>query len=81
MLQYEGSRYHLNNSQTSAPFLFVYKGEKGTIGPAGRDGELGPTGLPGVIGPPGPPGEDGDKVLALGSKSVMQLYCEVCTDI
>lgn len=38
------------------------QGEKGPMGPAGRDGIQGPTGLPGSGGPQGPPGEDGDKV-------------------
>lgn len=38
------------------------QGEKGPMGPAGRDGIQGPTGLPGSAGPQGPPGEDGDKV-------------------
>lgn len=40
------------------------QGEKGPMGPAGRDGIQGPTGLPGSGGPQGPPGEDGDKVKA-----------------
>lgn len=38
------------------------QGEKGPIGPAGRDGVQGPVGLPGPAGSPGVPGEDGDKV-------------------
>lgn len=37
------------------------QGEKGPIGPAGRDGVQGPVGLPGPAGSPGIPGEDGDK--------------------
>lgn len=41
------------------------KGEKGPIGPAGRDGVQGPVGLPGPAGPLGVPGEDGDKVSTL----------------
>lgn len=44
-------------------FSFVLQGEKGPVGPAGRDGLPGPAGLPGAAGPSGPPGEDGDKVL------------------
>lgn len=42
--------------------LTSVKGEKGPIGPAGRDGVQGPVGLPGPAGSPGVPGEDGDKV-------------------
>lgn len=37
------------------------QGEKGPIGPAGRDGVQGPVGLPGPAGTAGVPGEDGDK--------------------
>ena len=52
-------------------FFFVLispvQGEKGPIGPAGRDGVQGPVGLPGPAGSPGVPGEDGDK--ASNSKS------------
>lgn len=43
------------------------QGEKGPMGPAGRDGIQGPTGLPGSAGPQGPPGEDGDKVKTCAS--------------
>uniref|UniRef100_A0A672YZK6 Collagen, type XI, alpha 1b n=1 Tax=Sphaeramia orbicularis TaxID=375764 RepID=A0A672YZK6_9TELE len=41
--------------------LSLFFGEKGPMGPAGRDGIQGPVGLPGSAGPQGPPGEDGDK--------------------
>lgn len=41
------------------------QGEKGPIGPTGRDGVQGPVGLPGPAGPPGVAGEDGDKVTNL----------------
>lgn len=40
----------------------IIQGEKGPVGPAGRDGIQGPVGLPGPAGPPGTSGEDGDKV-------------------
>ena len=43
-------------------FPCVLQGEKGPIGPTGRDGVQGPVGLPGPAGPPGVAGEDGDKV-------------------
>lgn len=42
--------------------LLFFQGEKGPIGPPGRDGIQGPVGLPGPAGPLGVPGEDGDKV-------------------
>lgn len=40
----------------------MFQGEKGPVGPSGRDGVQGPVGLPGPAGPLGVPGEDGDKV-------------------
>lgn len=43
-------------------FPCFLQGEKGPIGPTGRDGVQGPVGLPGPAGPPGVAGEDGDKV-------------------
>lgn len=51
----------------SSLFFSPVQGEKGPIGPAGRDGVQGPVGLPGPAGSPGVPGEDGDK--ASNSKS------------
>lgn len=42
--------------------FIICQGEKGPVGPAGRDGIQGPVGLPGPAGPSGVPGEDGDKV-------------------
>lgn len=42
--------------------LIIFQGEKGPVGPAGRDGIQGPVGLPGPAGSVGVPGEDGDKV-------------------
>lgn len=48
----------------------VFQGEKGPIGPAGRDGLQGPVGLPGAAGPPGISGEDGDKVRFMYEYSV-----------
>lgn len=46
----------------AASFPCSLQGEKGPIGPTGRDGVQGPVGLPGPAGPPGVAGEDGDKV-------------------
>lgn len=43
-------------------FPCFLQGEKGPMGPTGRDGVQGPVGLPGPAGPPGVAGEDGDKV-------------------
>lgn len=48
----------------------AFQGEKGDVGPAGRDGIQGPIGLPGSAGPQGQPGEDGDKV-----KSTCECTC------
>lgn len=48
----------------------VFQGEKGPIGPGGRDGLQGPVGLPGAAGPPGISGEDGDKVRFMYEYSV-----------
>lgn len=45
----------------SLPHHLPSQGEKGPIGPAGRDGVQGPVGLPGAAGSIGVPGEDGDK--------------------
>lgn len=57
-------RTPLGREPSITPSLIVTnaQGEKGPMGPAGRDGIQGPTGLPGSAGPQGPPGEDGDKV-------------------
>lgn len=44
-------------------FMFSFsQGDRGPMGPSGRDGILGPMGLPGPAGPPGLAGEDGYKV-------------------
>lgn len=52
----------LRNSESDLINGADVQGEKGDVGPAGRDGIQGPIGLPGSGGPQGPPGEDGDKV-------------------
>ena len=53
-------------------FQSFLQGEKGSVGPAGRDGEMGPVGLLGPAGSPGPSGEDGDKVVVLYSQYGLQ---------
>lgn len=55
------AKIEITQAISSFFLLSLIKGEKGPIGPAGRDGVQGPVGLPGPAGPSGIPGEDGDK--------------------
>lgn len=60
----------------SLPHHLPSQGEKGPIGPAGRDGVQGPVGLPGAAGSIGVPGEDGDK--ASNHRDISITYSNCC---